>query len=113
MSVEDQQQQIRESVTHIAELAAKKAVEDVCLLLGIDVKDPIKTQAEFQAVRKIAAMLENDEVVDDLAFIRRLRTATDTIKDTTWKTVVRVLVTGALGIFLLGTKDWWLKHITG
>jgi len=35
------------------------------------------------------------------------------ITDTGMRTFVRVAVSGALGLLLLGTKDWWIKHITG
>jgi hypothetical protein len=97
----------------MADAAAKKAVAEVLLHLGIDANDPIKTQAEFQAVRELATVMKDAEIAEDIAFVRRLRKASDTIQDTTWKTIVRVLVTGAVGVFLIGTKDWWLSHIKG
>jgi len=115
MSEHDQQQQIRESVEHIAERAAQKAAEATAIrvltALGIDTSDPIQTQAEFQALRKVAKLLNDTDVVDDLAFVRRLRAATEAATRVTWTTIVKALVTLALGIFAIGTKDWWLTHI--
>lgn len=111
MSEHDQEQQLRQSVAHIAERAADEAVSRMLTHLGIDASNPIQSQAEFQALRELAKLLKDEGIAADLAFIRRLRTASETIKDTTWKTVVRVLLTAALGIFAIGTKDWWLQHI--
>ena len=111
MSEHDQQQQLRESVEHIADRAAKQAIEGVLSALGIDAANPIKSQSEFQALRSLAKMMKDEGIAEDLAFIRRLRTVTDTMKESGWKTFVRVIVTAALGIFFIGTKDWWVGHV--
>jgi UDP-N-acetyl-D-mannosaminuronic acid transferase (WecB/TagA/CpsF family) len=111
MSTQAQEQQTRESIQHIADRAAAQAVKEVLLHLGIDVANPIQTQIEFQALRELAKLLKDDGIAADLAFARRLRTASETIKDATWRTIIRVVVTAALGIFFIGTRDWWLAHI--
>lgn len=111
MSEHDQEQQVRESVQHIASRAAKEAVEQFAIHLGIDAANPLQSQADFQALRALAKLLKEEGIAEDLAFIRRLRIASDTIKDTTWRTMIRVLVTAALGLFAIGTRDWWLGHI--
>lgn len=111
MSANDQQAQIRESVQHIADRAASQAVKDMLTHLGIDASDPIRTQTEFQALRELAKLLKDEGIAADLAFARRLRTASETIKDATWRTIIRVVVTAAIGIFFIGTKDWWLAHV--
>jgi hypothetical protein len=111
MADHDQAQQVRESVEHVAERAADVAVARMLTHLGIDAANPIQSQAEFQSLRALAKLMADEGVAADLAFIRRLRTASDTIKDATWRTTVRVLVTAALGIFAIGTKDWWIAHI--
>jgi hypothetical protein len=97
----------------IAEQAAKRAVESVMLHLGFDVTNPIKVQTEFAALRLLAEKLDDEDFVDDLAFIRRLRLTTEKASGATITTIVNVLVTGTIGLILLGTKDWWLKHIAG
>lgn len=111
MSDLEQEQQVRESVHNIADRAADAAVARMLTHLGIDAANPIQSQSEFQALRKLAKLMSDDGVMEDLAFIRRLRTASDTIKDATWKTVVRVLVTALLGLLVIGTKDWWWQHV--
>lgn len=115
MTEHDQERQLRESVEHIAERAAEKAAEATAIrvltLLGIDAANPIQTQAQFQALRKVSKLIEDEEVVEDLAFARRLRKATDAATKVTWTTIVKALVTLAIGIFAIGTKDWWLTHI--
>lgn len=113
MSEQEQQDQIRESVQHIADRAAKQAVAEMLTHLGIDAKDPIKTQAEFQAVRKVAKLLEDEEVMDDFAFIRRLRKTSDAVRSTTTKSIVSWAVPALLGLLALLTKDWWLAHVRG
>lgn len=95
----------------MAKTAAKEAVGEMMLHLGIDATNPLKTQAEFMAVRELAAMMKDEELLEDMAFIRRLRKTSDTIKDTTWKTIAKVVATTAVGIFVLGTKEWWATHI--
>jgi hypothetical protein len=111
MSEHDQEQQVRESVQHIADRAASKAVQNMLTHLGIDASNPIQTQIEFQALRDLARLLKDEGIAADLAFVRRLRTASDTIKDATWRTIIRVVITAAIGIFVIGTRDWWLGHV--
>jgi hypothetical protein len=95
----------------IAERAAKKAVQEVLQHIGVDTSNPIKTQAEFVAMRELTVLMKDEKIAADLEFLRRLRTASDGIRDTAWKTVAKVLVTALLGIFAIGTKDWWLTHL--
>jgi hypothetical protein len=95
------------------ELVAQRAVEGVLQRLGIDTSNPIQAQADFQRLRAFRKMLEDEEFQADLVFMRRWRVNSEKITDTGMRTFVRVAVSGALGLLLLGTKDWWIKHITG
>ncbi len=108
-----QQQQIRESVQHIANTAATRAVEHTLTALGIDIKDPIKSQKEFHAVRKLAALLEDEDITDDFAFVRRLRKSTEAVRATTRTSIVAWVVPAVLGFIALMTKDWWITHFRG
>lgn len=99
------------NVEQAATAAAREAVMHTLLALGIDTSNPIKTQAEFASMRKLVALVEDDELYEDIAFVRRLRKASDTIKDTSLKTIAKWGVTGLLGIIAIGTKDWWLAHV--
>jgi hypothetical protein len=64
-------------------------------------------------MRALRKLMDDEEFLLDLQFMRRWRKNTDKVTDTGITTFVRWLVVGALGIFILGTKDWWIKHITG
>lgn len=89
---------------------AQRAIEGVFTRLGVDINDPLSAQKDFALLR---AMRMDENLKADLDFAHRLRVAGEKVTDTSVRTVVRVLVTGALGLLLLGTKDWWIKHITG
>lgn len=107
MAEADNQKQIRDSIEHIADRAATKAVRETLLLIGVDLSDPIKAQEEFAALRAIAS----PTIQADLAFLRRLHGAAETVSDASWRTVVRVLITAMLGGVAIVTKDYWLSHI--
>jgi hypothetical protein len=111
MSETDNEAQTRRSIEAIADRAATKAVRDTLTLLGIDVTNPIRAQEEFARLRRVSAMMHDEERVKDLEFLNRLRAASEMIQDTGWKTVIRVCVTAGLGLALLVTKDYWISHI--
>ncbi len=106
-------EQIRRSVSQLADRAAIKAVEQVFVNLGIDISDPIKAQAQFASLRQLAVIMQDKEFVEDLAWLRSLRTASEAVKDVSLRTVAKIVVTAILGILVLGTKDWWLSHVIG
>lgn len=103
----DNEVQLRESIEHVADRAAAKAVRDTLLLIGIDLTDPIRAQEEFATLRAIAS----PKVQDDLAFLRRLHGAADTVSDAGWRTLIKVLLTALLAGLGIATKDYWLSHI--
>jgi hypothetical protein len=110
MSNEEQQRQIRESIQHVADRAATKAVHDTLLLLGIDTENPIRAQEEFALLRRLANTMNDPRTVDNLAFLERLHVATDRVADTGFRTIIRVAITAALGLLALMTRDYWLSH---
>lgn len=99
----------RDEATQIAE----RAVEGVLERLGVDTKDPIQAQADFAKLRALRRLMDDDEFQLDLAFMRRWRTNTDKITDTGIRAVAKWFFLGLLAIMALGTKDWWIKHVTG
>lgn len=96
-----------------AEQVAQRAVEGVLQRLGVDTTNPLQAQADFQKLRVLRKLLDDEEFLADLAFMRRWRKGTDRITDTGIKAFVRWLVIGLLGIVALVTKDWWIQHIRG
>lgn len=111
MSDADNEQQRRESIEHIAERAAKNAVREMMLLLGIDVADPIKAQEEFARLRTLAREIGSERTRTNLEWLDRLHTASDRISDTSWRTVTRLVVTGAAGLLVLMTREYWTQHL--
>jgi hypothetical protein len=97
----------------IADNAAKKAVEGMLTTLGLDVSEPIVAQKQFAALRRIADMFDDEDYKMDMSFLRSLRSNVGKVTDTGLRTVARTIIVFVLGIILLGTKDWWLKHIGG
>ena len=94
----------------LAEEAARKALAELFPTLGIRPETASQDISRLIAAR---ALLEDDEFAADLAWVRRLRTTSGKIADAGIATTVKILVTFGLGIVALGTKDWWIKHITG
>lgn len=107
MGENEQAAQIRQSVEHIAERAASRAVRETLMMFGIDTADPIKAQEQFAALRQLAT----PRTLENLEFIERIHIAADRVSDTGWRTVIRVIVTAGLGILAVMTHDYWLNHI--
>lgn len=102
-----QEEQVRQSIEHIAEHAAKKAVRETMLLLGIDIDDPIKAQRQFATL----ATLTSDRTAENLQFLDRWRIASDRVSDAGWRAFVKVIVIGMLGLLATMTREYWMAHI--
>lgn len=102
-------------MTHADETkaVAKQAVEEVLQRLGIDTADPLQAQADFQKLRTLRKLMDDEEFLADLAFMRRWRRGTEKVAETGISALVKWFVVGLLGLLLLGTKDWWIMHIKG
>jgi hypothetical protein len=109
MSEAEQQEQVRQSVQNIADRAAREAVKDVLTHLGFDLSDPIKAQEQFAAMRKLTT---NPNIARDLDWLNELHTSADKVRDVSLTTATRLIITAILGSIALGTKEWWLSHIT-
>lgn len=107
----EQEQQLRESIEAVATRVAEHTVTRTLALLGVDATNPLRSQAEFQALRRVVKLLNDEGIVDDLAFLQRLRVASETARKVTLGTVVKALVTLLLALLAIGTKDWWMAHM--
>lgn len=96
---------------NIADRAAQKAVESMLITLGLDISEPIVAQKQFAALRRIADMFDDDDYMSDMAFLRRLRVNVSIASDTGIRTVWRTIIVFILGLLVLGSRDWWSKHI--
>lgn len=102
--------QLTEREKQLAAEAARIAIADFLPALGVPPDTPVKEVHKLLTAR---ALFEDPGFAEDLAFIRRLRGTTEKVAEQGIKTMVSIFVTVLLGIVLLGTKDWWLRHVVG
>ena len=84
MSVSDNTRVIYLTETQLRTLV-KETVEETLLTLGVDVEDPLEMQKDFKMMRD-------------------LREGVSTIRRSTIKTIIGVVITGALGLLWLGFR---------
>lgn len=106
MTNEELQIVVREAVSG----AVGTAVKETLISLGIDVKDPIKTQEQMVAVRDIAKMLDDEEFKKDLAHVRKWRQSVEKVSDVTLRTAIGFLITGFFGFMVFAVKAWLEKN---
>lgn len=89
-----QMQQIRQSLVHVATVAADKAaqatIERLFVGLGVDISKP-------------------EGIIDlqkTIAFAGALRNASATVSSTSLKTAIGLMIAGGAGWLVLGFKDW-------
>lgn len=90
----------------IAEQAAKEAVRETLLTLGINVSDPLSAQQDFIVLREMRDLMKDKEFQADIAHLRKWRTALDAARTKGFLTVVGILATGAVGFLVVGFKTW-------
>lgn len=90
----------------IAETAAKAAVEETLLMLGIDARDPIKAQEDFMVLREVGKLVKDSEFRKDLEHLRSWRLAVKEAKSKGFLTILTILVTGAVGLMVAGFQGW-------
>lgn len=90
----------------IAETAAKAAVEETLLMLGIDTRDPIKAQEDFMVLREVGKLVKDSEFRKDLEHLRSWRLAVKEAKSKGFLTILTILVTGAVGLMVAGFQGW-------
>lgn len=90
----------------IAEAAAKAAVEETLLSLGIDTRDPIQAQRDFMVLREVGRLVMDSEFRKDMEHLRNWRLAVKEVKTKGLITLVGILVTGAVALLVAGLKGW-------
>lgn len=70
------------NIEEIAERAAKKAVHQILITLGVDVENPLEAQRDFHTLRDLTKLAGDPEFQKDLQHIRawRIRTEAATTK---------------------------------
>jgi hypothetical protein len=90
----------------IAEQAAKEAVRETLLSLGIDVSDPIAAQKDFMVLREVGKLVMDPEFRKDMEHLRTWRIAVKEVKSKGLLTLVGLIVTGLAGFVVVGAKAW-------
>lgn len=90
----------------IAEAAAKAAVEETLVKLGIDVSNPIKAQQDFMVLREVGKLVMDSEFRKDMERLRTWRMALNDVKSKGIVTLVGILVTGSVALIVAGFRGW-------
>jgi uncharacterized membrane protein len=91
-------------VKGVAESAAREAVREVLLTLGLDVTAPIAAQADFAIMREVGKLARDAEFRKDLEAIRAWRLALAQIRSKGMLAAVGVLVSGGAALLWSGFK---------
>lgn len=95
----------KDEIEHIASAAAKEAVKELLLTLGIYSADPIRAQTDMATVRELTRILNDPEHEADQIHLRKWRVAMESASSLSVKAVIGVIVTGLLGIIWLGIQQ--------
>ena len=90
----------------IAEAAAKAAVEETLVKLGIDVSNPIKAQQDFMVLREVGKLVMDSEFRKDMEHLRTWRMAINDVKSKGIITLVGIIVTGSVALLVAGFRGW-------
>lgn len=96
----------RAVLEQIANSAARQAVRDTLVTLGVDPANPITSQRDFAALAEMRGLLEDKEFQADLAHLRKWRQTVDGVQNKSMLAVVGVLVSGFVGLLVMGFQAW-------
>lgn len=88
----------------VAHDAAKRAVHETLISLGIDPSNPIDSQHDFAVFREL---MDDGELKKDLQFARAFRESMDTVKKATVRSAVGFVITVFLTGVWLGFKAYF------
>src|SRR5690348_13183738 len=88
-------------VKEIAETAAREAVKETLLTIGLDVSDPLRAQEGFVVVRRI---LLDEGFVKDMAHLRKWRLSVEQVETKGIIAAVGVAVSGIAVLIWIGFK---------
>lgn len=94
----------KDEIENIAETAAKKAMHDLLLTLGIDVHDPLKAQRDFAILREVGDLVRDPEFRKDIEHTRRWRLTLESLQTKGALALVAAFVSGAAAMIWVGFK---------
>lgn len=90
----------------IAEAAAKAAVEETLLSIGINVKDPIQAQKDFMVLREVGKLVMDSEFRKDMEHLRSWRLSIKEAKAKGVLAIIGIVITGSIGLLVAGFEGW-------
>ncbi len=96
-------------VKDIAQAAAREAVREFLIALGIDSSDPIKMQHQMSSLGTMSELLNDEEYQADQLHLREWRVAMENAKRTSFFVVVTTIVSGFIGLMVFGIKMYLQK----
>lgn len=100
----------RDEIEQIAEQSADRAVKATLLSIGVDVANPIAAQRDFSVLRQITTLAMDSEFRKDLEHTRKWRKAVEGIQTKSMMTLIGALVTGSIGILVVGLQQVFGRH---
>jgi len=94
-----------EIMKQVATEAAKEAVAELFLKLGLDISNPIEVQRDMAALRAVSERINDPEMLNDMTYLRELRVTSESIKSKTLLTLVGIVVAGICSALVLGIKS--------
>lgn len=101
-----------EQVNAVARTAAREAVVEVLMLIGIDTRDPIKAQQTSAVVREMVDAFQTEEFQKDMIHLRTWRVNMEQATNKGILAIVGLLVTGIGSMVVMGFKGW-VKGVGG
>lgn len=86
----------------VADEAAKKAVHDAFMVMGLDIDEPIISQRDFAILRELSTNVSSQEFRSDLIWVRHTRLRMEGFFGKAMLTAVGVAVAGAMHSLWLG-----------
>jgi hypothetical protein len=90
----------------IAAEAAKKAVKETLLTLGIDADNPLAAQKDMMVLREVGDLIMDAEFRKDMEHLRTWRVTLNGVKSKGLLTLVGLIVTGVVGLTMAGFQGW-------
>lgn len=99
MSIDRETMQVLEDV---AERAARQAVRETLVSLGIDPEKPIEAQRDMAALRELRELMTSREFQADMMHLRRWRKALDGVQSKGMLTLVGLITAGLAAAIWIG-----------
>lgn len=93
----------------VSDEAARKAVHDAFMVMGLDLEDPIKSQRNFALLRDLSEKAGDEDFQADLLWVRKTRTRMEGVVGKALLTAVALAVVGAAHTIWAGLQGFLHK----